>query len=208
MQDMAEKLEAERKEMALRQKQADEAKAEMEGMITRLQSVIDKKRSDLKEMQKRIVSAKSSFDSEVLRKQSEVAELEASMKTMQDYTHRMGEMTKQVQGQIMQREADMKTQLALMKNTIAFALYIDETLQVDLTDPYSTQLLTNPVTVHPSGVTYSKESMDEIEADAKRKGLAKPICPQTGEVIERQGDDDGGKADQPQCNRFSEELSQ
>ena len=29
----------------------------------------------------------------------------------------------------------MKTQLALMKNTIAFVLYVDETLQVDLTDP-------------------------------------------------------------------------
>ena len=36
----------------------------------------------------------------------------------------------QVQEQIQRREADMKLQLGLMKNTVAFALYIDETLQV------------------------------------------------------------------------------
>ena len=35
----------------------------------------------------------------------------------------------------------MKTQLALMKNTIAFSLYIDETLQIDLTDPQTTSLM-------------------------------------------------------------------
>ena len=33
---------------------------------------------------------------------------------------------------------------------VAFALYIDETLQVDLTDPHTTTILAAPVTVYPS----------------------------------------------------------
>lgn len=33
---------------------------------------------------------------------------------------------------------------------VAFALYIDETLQVDLTDPHTTTILAEPVTVYPS----------------------------------------------------------
>ena len=183
MRAMAAAADAERADAAERQRRADADRAEMEAMMAKLQATIDRKKEDLKAMQKRIVSAKSSFDSEVLRKQSEVAELEASMRTMADYTQRMGEMTKAVQGQIMAREADMKTQLALMKNTIAFALYIDETLQVDLTDPSTTALLADPVTVHPSGVTYSHATVEKLLADAAAAG--KPaVCPQTKAPIE------------------------
>ena len=62
-----------------------------------------------------------------------------------------GVCPRQVQEQIRQREVDMKTQLALMKNTIAFSLYIDETLQIDLTDPQTTSLMQ---AITPSGHYY------------------------------------------------------
>ena len=98
-----------------------------------------------------------------------LGKVEANLKQVQSYTGRMAEFTQQVQGQIMKREQDMKTQLALMKNTIAFALYIDETLQVDLTDPYTTTLLVKPVEVYPSGVTYSLETVEKREEHLSRK---------------------------------------
>ena len=159
------------------QRLAAKAQADMEAQVANLQAYIAKKKEDLKTMQQRLVSAKSSYDTEVVRKQSEVQELETSLRTLQDYTQRMQSFTSQVQGQIMTREQDMKVQLGLMKNTIAFALYIDETLQVDLTDPHSTQLLVRPTTVFPSGVTYSAETVEQLQADAKKKGEV-PRCPQ------------------------------
>ena len=73
----------------------------------------------------------------------------------------------------------MRTQLALMKNTIAFALYIDETLAVDLTDPQTTQMLVRPVVCLPSGVSYSATTYAQLEAEARLENR-RPICPQSG----------------------------
>jgi len=174
--------EALQQEMAQRTAQANAIQKELERNIESLEKTIAKKKADLKEMQQRLVSAKSSFDTEVVRKQSEVTELEASMRQLQDYTKRMHTFTTQVQGQIMTREQDMKVQLGLMKNTIAFALYIDETLTVDLTDPHDTQLLQKPMTVYPSGVTYSSATIEKIQEAAAKDGVP-PRCPQTGEEI-------------------------
>ena len=169
-------------DMAERERAAMQAKSQMDETIAQMGRMIEKKKADLKTMQGRLVNAKSSYDQEVIRKQAEVSELEGSVKQLNNYTSKMADFTKQVQSQIMTRESDMKTQLALMKNTIAFALYIDETLQVDLTDPYTTTLLVNPVQVFPSGVTYSNETVEKIHKEAKRKGKP-PTCPQTGEEI-------------------------
>ena len=169
-------------EMEQRMRQANAAQAELESTVEGLQKTISKKKADLKEMQQRLVNVKNSYDTEVIRKQAEVSELEGSMRQLQRYTQQMSSFTSQVQGQIMTREQDMKVQLGLMKNTIAFALYIDETLQVDLTDPHSTTLLTRPVTVFPSGVTYSSETVEKLQEEAKRRGTVAK-CPQTGEEI-------------------------
>lgn len=179
---MAQEHEATRIEGEERQRQAQAAHDAMAGTVDGLQRTIDRKRADLREMQARLVNAKNSYDSEVVRKQAEVSELEGSMRQLHTYTAKMSTFTQQVQEQIMQRERDMKTQLALMKNTIAFALYIDESLQVDLTDPYSTQLLASPVIVLPSGVTYSAETVAKLQSQAERRGQS-ARCPQTGEVI-------------------------
>ena len=169
-------------EMEQRMRQANAAQAELESTVEGLQKTIGKKKADLKEMQQRLVNVKNTYDTEVIRKQAEVSELEGSMRQLQRYTQQMSSFTSQVQGQIMTREQDMKVQLGLMKNTIAFALYIDETLQVDLTDPHSTTLLTRPVTVFPSGVTYSSETVEKLQEEAKRRGTVAK-CPQTGEEI-------------------------
>ena len=169
-------------EMEQRMRQANAAQAELESTVEGLQKTISKKKADLKEMQQRLVNVKNTYDTEVIRKQAEVSELEGSMRQLQRYTQQMSSFTSQVQGQIMTREQDMKVQLGLMKNTIAFALYIDETLQVDLTDPHSTTLLTRPVTVFPSGVTYSSETVEKLQEEAKRRGTVAK-CPQTGEEI-------------------------
>ena len=61
----------------------------------------------------------------------------------------------------------MRTQLALLKHTIAFALYIDETLAIDLTDPHAMTILTQPVTVYPSGVSYSLATVKKLFHDVQ-----------------------------------------
>ena len=180
--EITEGAERMKQEMLEKEKAANLAKSQMDETIAQMARMIEKKKGDLKTMQSRLVNAKSSFDQEVIRKQAEVSELEASMKQLNNYTSKMSEYTKQVQSQIMTREQDMKTQLALMKNTIAFALYIDETLQVDLTDPYTTTLLVKPVEVYPSGVTYSQGTLEKLQSEAKRKGVP-CVCPQSGEEI-------------------------
>lgn len=182
MTELHENHEKLRLEMMEKERAANLAKSQMDETIGQMSRMIEKKKADLKTMQSRLVNAKSSYDQEVIRKQAEVAELEANMKQLNDYTGKMSDFTNQVRSQIMTREQDMKTQLALMKNTIAFALYIDETLQVDLTDPYTTTLLVKPVEVYPSGVTYSLETVEKLQSEAARKGVPCK-CPQSGEEI-------------------------
>ena len=169
-------LEAER---ASAQERSEAAQAEMREAMRQLEGTLERKRADLRTMQQRLVTAKSSYEAEVVRKQEDVAELESALGQLQGHTVKMSTYASQVQAQIMRREADMKVQLGLMKNTVAFAMYIDETLQVDLTDPHSTALLANPVVVTPSGVTYSQETVEGLLEAARAAGTA-PICPVSG----------------------------
>ena len=77
----------------------------------------------------------------------------------------------------------MRTQLGLLKNATAFALYVDDALRGDLTDPSTQQLLERPVVVRPSGVTYSRATVEHILAHAHALDRP-PVCPQSGLVIE------------------------
>jgi len=77
------------------------------------------------------------------------------------------------------------TQLALLKHTIAFALYIDETLAIDLTDPHTMVVMAHPVTVMPSGITYSASTVEKLFADAKKLNR-QPLCPQSMQPIQGQ----------------------
>ena len=63
--------------------------------------------------------------------------------------------TTQVQEQIRKREADMKLQLGLMKNTIAFALYVDETYILQVAPP-AHALDTRPRTTRASATVTSR----------------------------------------------------
>lgn len=159
-----------------------DASAALERTIDGLKGTIEKKKDDLRTMQGRLRTAKSSYDDEVFRKQEEVSELELQLRQLHTHTSKMYGFTEQVQAQIVARESDMKAQLGLMKNTVAFSLYIDETLQVDLTCPTLMNLLAAPVIVYPSGVTYSGAALERIHEDAAKRGQP-PKCPQTGEVI-------------------------
>ena len=161
------------------------ANEQMEQTVATLNATVTKKKEDLVSMQSRIVTAKSSYDHEMVRKQGEVHELEAALQQLHDYTAKMSRFTTQVQEQIRKREADMKLQLGLMKNTIAFALYIDESLTIDLTDPHTTKLLSSPLIAYPSGVTYSAATIEELQKDAESRGESHALCPQTQLPIER-----------------------
>ena len=180
---MAEKAVTLQQEMAERKAAMEALQGELQSTIDQLGQQLEKKKQDLSTMQSRLVSAKETFDTEVVKKQKEISDLEGSLHQLEGYTGKMHGYVGQIQDQIRQREVDMKTQLALMKNTIAFALYIDETLQVDLTDPHSTDIMQRPMVVLPSGVTYSAETIEQIQFKATQSGQ-RPLCPQTGKVIE------------------------
>lgn len=169
-------------EEAERQRQQETNRREMEAVIDGLKHQLERKRADLLAMQKRLVSAKTAYDEEVVRKQREVTEMEGSLSALQGHTAKMANFASQIQGEILKRETDMKVQLGLMKNTIAFALFIDEALQIDLTDPQTTKLFVNPVVVSPSGVTYSRETLDELVREANAKGVP-PVCPVSGKEV-------------------------
>ena len=96
------------------------------------------------------------------------------LQQLHDYTTKMSRFTTQVQEQIRKREADMKVQLGLMKNTIAFALYIDESLTIDLTDPHTTKLLSSPLIAYPSGVTYSAATCSPGRSPGRRAAGGRP----------------------------------
>ena len=159
-----------------------EAEGVMQDKMGQLSRQLFTKKHELDEMKGRMRGAKSQYDGEMLRKHQEITELEGSMGMLQDYNTRMRTMIAQVQTQIRQRETDMRTQLALLKHTIAFALYIDETLAIDLTDPHTMVILAHPVTVMPSGVTYSATTVDKLVADAKKLNK-QPLCPQSSQPI-------------------------
>ena len=86
-------------------------------------------------MQARLQAVKASYHEESVRKAGEVEELGASLEPLLSSNKMMGGLVGQVKEQVARREADMRTQLALLKNCIAFALYVDETLLVDMSDP-------------------------------------------------------------------------
>ncbi|KAL1528257.1 hypothetical protein AB1Y20_009615 [Prymnesium parvum] len=179
---MADRAAEMQQQLAERQAAMEALQAELEATIAELQRHLDKKKADLSMMQNRLATAKETFDAEVAKKQNEVTDLEASLRDLEGYTNKMNGFVGQIQEQIKKREVDMKTQLALMKNTIAFALYIDETLQIDLTDPSSTQIFQRPVVVLPSGLTYSAATIERVKAEAEAQGTP-PLCPQTGQEI-------------------------
>ena len=172
-----------RAELASREEAMAKAQAQMDATVGVLQTSLDERTGELKEMQKRLLAAKQSYQGEVDRKHVQVVKLEESLSALDRRTQSMQGFVGQVQAQISQREADMRTQLGLMKNTIAFALYVDETLLVDLSDPTTTELMSSPVVVQPSGISYSKSTVDALVEAARATG-GKPLCPQTGRPIE------------------------
>lgn len=158
------------------------AESAMEEQLRVLRLQLEEKRAELERSTMALHSAQAGYDDEIERKGAEVKELEASVSKLQAFTNQTKSFVGQVQEQIAKREADMRTQLQLMKNTMAFSLYIDESLAIDVTDARTTELMVRPVVVLPSGCSYSASTVEEIQAEAKANGT-EPLCPQTGEVI-------------------------
>jgi len=158
------------------------AESAMEEQLAEMRAQLDAKRRELEKSTRALHTAQAGYDEEIERKGEEVRELEASVGKLHAFTNQTKSFVSQVQAQIAKREADMRTQLQLMKNTMAFSLYIDESLTIDVTDVRTTELMVKPVVVHPSGCSYSAATVEAIQAEAAANGT-EPLCPQTGDVI-------------------------
>jgi hypothetical protein len=153
--------------------------------LQRLQGELERASEDLSMMQARLQAIKVSYAKEAAIKEGEVAELGEAFDELDVRNRTMRSYVGMVSGQVSQREADMRTQLGLLKNAIAFALYVDETLVIDLHDPDTTTLMELPWVVS-TGVSYSKATLDRLLLDAETRGEP-PICPQTKLPIEGAG---------------------
>ena len=67
-----------------------------------------------------------SYETEALRKQHELHDVEATLARLGEQNHNLTSCVGQVREQISGREAAMRTQLGLLKNATAFALYVDD----------------------------------------------------------------------------------
>lgn len=158
------------------------AESAMEDRLTEMRAQLHAKRRELEKSTRALRTAQAGYDEEIERKGQEVRELEASVGKLQAFTNQTKSFVGHVQAQIAKRETDMRTQLQLMKNTMAFSLYIDESLSIDVTDARTTELMVKPVVVQPSGCSYSASTVEAIKAEAAANGT-EPRCPQTGAVI-------------------------
>ena len=159
------------------------AEQRMKDVVLALQQQLEERSGDLQQMQARLQAVKASYHEESVRKAGEVEELGASLEPLLSSNKMMGGLVGQVKEQVARREADMRTQLALLKNCIAFALYVDETLLVDMSDPKTFELMSDPRVAYPSGVSYSKASIDALHSEAGKAGR-RAVCPQSGMGIE------------------------
>ena len=123
-----------------------------------MQARVDVRAAERDEMAARVKRAKESYEAEALRKQHELHDVEATLARLGEQNHNLTSCVGQVREQISGREAAMRTQLGLLKNAIAFALYVDESLVVDLHDPDTTTLMEMPWVVS-TGVSYSKATL-------------------------------------------------
>ena len=151
--------------------------------IGEMQARVDTRTGERDEMTSRVQRAKESYETEALRKQDELHDVEEVLARLGKQNHELTSCVGQVREQISGREAAMRTQLGLLKNATAFALYVDDALLGDLTDPSTQQLFEKPVVVRPSGVSYSRATVEHIIAHARALDRP-PLCPQSGLVIE------------------------
>jgi hypothetical protein len=163
---------------------ADSERQKTDG-LQRLQGELERASEDFRMLQARLQAIKESYAKQSALKEGEVAELGEAFDELLVRNRTMRSYVSMVSGQVSQREADMRTQLGLLKNAIAFALYVDESLVVDLHDPDTTTLMEMPWVVS-TGVSYSKATLDKLLDAAEARG-ARPICPQTKQPIEGAG---------------------
>ena len=91
-----------------------------------MQARVDVRAAERDEMAARVKRAKESYEAEALRKQHELHDVEATLARLGEQNHNLTSCVGQVREQISGREAAMRTQLGLLKNATAFALYVDD----------------------------------------------------------------------------------
>ena len=91
-----------------------------------MQARVDVRAAERDEIAARVKRAKESYEAEALRKQHELHDVEATLARLGEQNHNLTSCVGQVREQISGREAAMRTQLGLLKNATAFALYVDD----------------------------------------------------------------------------------
>ena len=110
---------------------ADAAEACAVEAIGEMQARVDTRTGERDEMTSRVQRAKESYEAEALRKQHELHDVEAVLARLGEQNHALTSGIGQVREQISGREAAMRTQLGLLKNATAFALFVDDALLGD-----------------------------------------------------------------------------
>ena len=113
-------------ELTQSEEMAAAAEASAREALGEMQARVDVRAAERDEMAARVKRAKESYEAEALRKQHELHDVEATLARLGEQNHNLTSCVGQVREQISGREAAMRTQLGLLKNATAFALYVDD----------------------------------------------------------------------------------